>query len=91
MKIGRFERTEQGFKGRIITLECQSEKVEIRSKKEEGAYDVLINGADVGYAKVSGVDRDVIVVQIDDPSFDAPIEAQLRPDGIWFALERKRS
>ena len=83
--IGEFEKTDNGFQGRIKTLEVNADVRLVALEKAEGekgpdfrAY--AANGAEIGAAwNKTGVQsgKSYISVLIDDPSMTAPINANL--------------
>lgn len=86
-KIGKFVRQGEGFIGSIITLSVQARDVRIEPSHEgEGAraYTVLIAGANVGSAaaRLSSRPDIVLELELDDPTFAAPIAAELVHSGV---------
>ncbi len=78
MKIGKFRKTETGYVGRIVTLQLQSDRVSLVKRSKEEIYDILIAEVIVGTAAAY---KGKLTLELDDPSFDAPIRGQLAADG----------
>jgi uncharacterized protein (DUF736 family) len=95
-KIGTFTRDGDGFRGSIVTLSVQALDVRIEPrmtvKQGDPSHIVLIGGATLGAAWSRPASRGnaVLELELDDPSFAAPISAELIPsaddgnfDLIW--------
>ncbi len=85
--IGTFTRTEQGFVGEIVTLSFQARNVRIiletnSSNDNAPSHRVYVGRAEIGaaWAKHSNEGRNYLSVKLDDPSFNAPIYANLFDD-----------
>ncbi|GAN80363.1 DUF736 domain-containing protein [Acidocella aminolytica] len=94
--IGTFTRDEHGFNGTIKTLtlnvKAQIKKVEVSSEK---APDYRITAGSVelgaGWTKTSKEGREYISLKLDDPSFPAPVFANLVEQDSGFGLIWTRS
>lgn len=94
--IGTFKKTANGeFVGDIVTLSVQAKGVRIvpdQNPPSENAptHRVFIGNAEVGaaWAKQSNEGRAYLGVKLDDPSFAAPIYANLFDDegGLTYSL-----
>jgi uncharacterized protein (DUF736 family) len=93
--IGSFKKVGGEFQGEIITLSVQAKGVrmvpeENRSNDDAPSHRVFVGRAEIGAAwqKRSKEGRDYLSVKLDDPSFNAPIYANLfdDPDGDGFTL-----
>jgi len=93
--IGTFTKIEDGFTGQIVTLSVQARNVRIlRDERASGenapSHRVYVGRAEIGAAwtKRSAEGRDYISLKLDDPSFTAPIYANLfdDEDGETFSL-----
>ena len=94
--IGTFKKTASGeYNGEIVTLSVQAKGVRIvplesRSNDNAPSHRVLVNRAEIGaaWAKRSNEGRDYLAVKLDDPSFNAPIYANLFDEegGDTFSL-----
>ena len=94
--IGSFKKSGQGeFQGEIVTLSVQAKGVRIvpetnRTSDNAPSHRVLVGRADIGaaWSKRSSEGRDYLSVKLDDPSFTAPIYANLFDDegGETFSL-----
>jgi uncharacterized protein (DUF736 family) len=86
--IGTFKKSgDREFTGDIITLNVQAKGVRIipdpRANGENApSHRVLVGRAEIGaaWSKRSGEGRDYLGLKIDDPSFNAPIYANLFDD-----------
>src|SRR5438067_218990 len=85
--IGTFTKIEDGFIGDIVTLSVQTRNVRIlqdgRATAENApSHRVYVGRAEIGAAwtKRSGEGRDYLSLKLDDPSFTAPIYANLFDD-----------
>jgi uncharacterized protein (DUF736 family) len=93
--IGSFKKSGTDFQGALHTLSVQQKNVRIVSEGEvanENAptHRVLVGSAEIGaaWAKTSRENREYLSVKLDDPSFAAPIYANLvaDDDGKTFNL-----
>ena len=98
--IGSFKKVGNEFQGQIATLTMQTKNVRIapeanRANAAAPSHRVFVGKAEVGAAwtKRSAEQRDYLSVKLDDPSFNAPIYANLVQDeeGEGFALIWSRS
>jgi uncharacterized protein (DUF736 family) len=85
--IGTFTKTEQGLIGEIVTLSFQAKNVRLiaepaSSNENAPTHRVFVGRAEIGAAwpKRSNEGRDYFSVKLDDPSFQAPIYANLFED-----------
>ncbi|WP_312608996.1 DUF736 domain-containing protein [Agrobacterium pusense] len=86
--IGTFKKTGSNeFTGDIVTLSVQAKNVRIvpdqRAAGENApSYRVLVGRAEIGaaWSKRSNEGRDYLGLKLDDPSFNAPIYANLFDD-----------
>ena len=85
--IGTFTKTEQGFVGEIVTLTFQAKNVRLvpeanGSNENAPSHRAYVGRAEIGaaWSKRSGEGRDYLSVKLDDPSFNAPIYANLFDD-----------
>jgi uncharacterized protein (DUF736 family) len=85
--IGSFKKTGNEFQGEIVTLSVQAKKVRFvpepsRDNENAPSHRVYVGKAEIGAAwtKRSAEDRDYLSVKLDDPSFTAPIYANLFDD-----------
>jgi uncharacterized protein (DUF736 family) len=101
--IGTFTRRSDGsFAGEIITLSVQSTDVRILPNNERPSdtapsHRVVAGNAEIGAAweKTSGDGRSYLGLKLDDPSFAAPIYANLYADAegeryvlVWSRQKR---
>lgn len=94
--IGTFKKTGTNeFTGEIVTLSVQAKNVRIvpetRATGENApSHRVLVGRAEIGaaWSKRSNEGRDYLGLKLDDPSFNAPIYANLSDDedGEAFSL-----
>ncbi|WBU64667.1 DUF736 domain-containing protein [Paracoccus aerodenitrificans] len=93
--IGTFKKTGNEFTGEIVTLSVQAKGVRIipdtRSAGENApSHRVLVGRAEIGaaWSKRSNEGRDYLGLKLDDPSFTAPIYANLfdDEDGEGYSL-----
>jgi uncharacterized protein (DUF736 family) len=82
--IGSFKKVGDEFKGEIITLNLQAKGVRIvaepnRASENAPSHRVYVGRAEVGaaWSKRSEEGRDYLSLKLDDPSFNAPIYANL--------------
>lgn len=82
-KIGSFKLVSGEYQGEIITLSVQAKSVRITPEENSSgnapSHRVFVGDAEVGaaWAKTSQDKRPYLSVKLDDPSFVAPIFAQL--------------
>ncbi|MDW9658538.1 DUF736 family protein [Sinorhizobium meliloti] len=93
--IGTFKKSGNEFVGEIVTLTVQAKNVRIvpeanRSSDNAPSHRVFVGRAEIGaaWSKRSNEDRDYLGLKLDDPSFTAPIFANLfdDEDGDGFSL-----
>ncbi|PVE22729.1 DUF736 domain-containing protein [Microvirga sp. KLBC 81] len=99
--IGTFKKTGSNeFTGEIVTLSVQAKNVRIvpdlRAAGENApSHRVLVGRVEIGaaWSKRSNEGRDYLGLKLDDPSFNAPIYANLfeEEDGEGFSLIWSRS
>ena len=103
--IGTFKKSGNGYTGDITTLSVQAKGVRVtaeenRSNDNAPTHRVFVGKAEIGAAwtKRSNEGRDYLSVKLDDPSFTAPIYANLFDDEsgdtyslIWSRPNGKRS
>ncbi|MEG3125081.1 DUF736 domain-containing protein [Sphingomonas sp. GB1N7] len=85
--IGSFKKVGQDYQGEIVTLSVQAKGVRIvaetnRSNDAAPTHRVFVGRAEIGAAwtKTSAEQREYLLVKLDDPSFTAPIFANLFDD-----------
>lgn len=85
--IGTFKKTGNDFQGEIVTMTLQTKNVRIVAEENltnENApsHRVFVGRAEIGAAwtKRSNEGRDYLSLKLDDPSFTAPIFANLFDD-----------
>jgi len=85
--IGSFKKVGNEFQGEIVTLSVQTKGVRIAQETSRGAdnapsHRVYVGRAEIGaaWSKRSNEGRDYLSVKLDDPSFNAPIFANLIDD-----------
>ena len=85
--IGTFKKTGNDYTGEIVTLNLQTKNVRIvaeenRSNDNAPSHRVMVGRAEIGaaWSKRSNEGRDYLSVKLDDPSFTAPIYANLFDD-----------
>ena len=102
--IGSFKKSGQEFQGEIVTLSLQTKGVRIvpetdRTNDNAPSHRVYVGRAEIGAAwpKRSSEGRDYLSVKLDDPSFNAPIYANLFDDEdaetytlIWSRSRKQR-
>ena len=82
-KIGTFREVSGEYRGAIVTLSVQASDVRIVPEQSSSgnapSHRVFVGDAEVGAAwrKTSQDKRSYLSVKLDDPSFTAPIFAQL--------------
>ncbi|WGD51409.1 DUF736 domain-containing protein [Bradyrhizobium sp. CB1650] len=93
--IGSFKKVGSDFQGEIVTLSLQTKGVRIvpetnRSNENAPSHRVFVGRAEIGaaWSKRSEEGRDYLSLKLDDPSFNAPIYANLFDDeeGDGFTL-----
>ena len=94
--IGTFKKTGSNeFTGEIVTLSVQAKNVRIvpeatRSGDNSPSHRVYVGRVEIGaaWAKRSNEGRDYLGLKLDDPSFNAPIYANLfdDEDGDGYSL-----
>ena len=98
--IGSFKKTGQEFHGEIVTLSLKAKGVRIvpeteRTNDNAPSHRVYVGVAEVGavWPKRFSEGRDYLSVKLDDPSFNAPIYANLfdDKDAETYALIWSRS
>ena len=101
--IGTFKKTGSDYTGEIITLSVQAKKVRIipeanRVNDNAPSHRVFVGRAEIGaaWSKRSSEGRDYLSLKLDDPSFNAPIFANLFDDEdgegsslIWSRSRKK--
>jgi uncharacterized protein (DUF736 family) len=82
--IGSFKKVNAEFQGEIVTLTVQAKGVRIvpesnRTSENAPSHRVFVGRAEIGavWPKRSNEGRDYLSVKLDDPSFTAPIFANL--------------
>ncbi|MDB5584922.1 MAG: hypothetical protein JWR80_10098 [Bradyrhizobium sp.] len=85
--IGSFKKVGTEYHGEIVTLSVQAKNVRIVPEDSTGkdaapSHRLFVGRAEIGaaWAKKSSEGRDYLSVKIDDPSFNAPIFANLFDD-----------
>ena len=93
--IGTFKKSGNEFVGQIVTLSVQAKNVRIvpetnRSGENAPSHRVFVGRVEIGaaWAKRSNEGRDYLGLKLDDPSFTAPIFANLfdDEDGEGYSL-----
>ena len=93
--IGTFKKSGNEFTGEIVTLSLQAKNVRIvpeasRSGENAPSHRVFAGRVEIGaaWAKRSNEGRDYLGLKLDDPSFTAPIYANLfdDEDGDGYSL-----
>jgi uncharacterized protein (DUF736 family) len=93
--IGSFKKSGEEFQGAIVTLSVQTKGVRIvpesnRANDNAPSHRVYVGRAEIGaaWSKRSNEGREYLSVKLDDPSFNAPIYANLfnDEDGETFTL-----
>ena len=88
--IGTFKKTGSNeFTGEIVTLSVQAKNVRIipeedRANDNAPSHRVFVGRAEIGaaWSKRSNEGRDYLSLKLDDPSFTAPIYANLFDDTV---------
>ncbi len=85
--IGTFKKSGNNYTGEIVTLSVQAKNVRIvpedsRASDNAPSHRVFVGKAEIGaaWAKRSNEGRDYLGLKLDDPSFTAPIFANLFDD-----------
>lgn len=85
--IGTFKKTANEYVGEIVTLSVQAKNVRIvpdegSSNENAPSHRVFVGRAEIGaaWSKRSNEGRDYLSLKLDDPSFTAPIYANLFDD-----------
>ncbi|MET4606920.1 uncharacterized protein (DUF736 family) [Bradyrhizobium sp. JR4.1] len=85
--IGSFKKVGNDFQGEIVTLSLQARGVRIvaetnRSNDNAPSHRIYVGRAEIGaaWSKRSEEGRDYLSLKLDDPSFNAPIYANLFDD-----------
>ncbi len=85
--IGSFKKVGNEFLGEIVTLSVQAKNVRLvpetnRSNDNAPSYRAYVGRAEIGaiWSKLSNEGRDYLSLKLDDPSFNAPIFANLFDD-----------
>lgn len=93
--IGTFKKSDDEFTGEIVTLSLQAKNVRIApdtraSSENAPSHRVFVGRVEIGaaWAKQSSEGRKYLGLKLDDPSFTAPIYANLVEDeeGQGFSL-----
>ncbi|RWQ81905.1 MAG: DUF736 domain-containing protein [Mesorhizobium sp.] len=93
--IGTFKKSGNEFTGEILTLSLQTKNVRIVPESRQvgenaPSHRVFVGRAEIGaaWSKTSNEGRDYLGLKLDDPSFNAPIYANLFDDeeGEGFSL-----
>ena len=93
--IGTFKKTGTEYTGEIVTLSLQTKNVRIVSEaratgENAPSHRVFVGRAEIGaaWSKTSNEERAYLGLKLDDPSFNAPIYANLFDDdeGEGFSL-----
>ena len=102
--IGTFNKVGNDFQGEIITLSLQAKGVRIVAESNRASENAPSHRAYVGWAEIGAAwpkrseeGRDYLSLKLDDPSFNAPIYANLFDDEggegytLLWARPRKNS
>ena len=101
--IGTFKKSGTDYLGEIVTLSVQTKNVRIvpeanLANEDAPSHRVYVGRAEIGaaWSKRSNEGRDYLSVKLDDPSFNAPIYANLFDDEdgdgytlIWSRARRQ--
>jgi len=86
--IGSFKKVGNDFQGEIVTLSLQAKGVRIvaessPSNDKAPSHRIFVGRAEIGaaWSKRSEEGRDYLSLKLDDPSFTAPIYANLFDEG----------
>lgn len=99
--IGSFKKVGSDYQGEIVTLSLQTKGVRIvpetnRSNENAPSHRIFVGRAEIGaaWSKRSEEGRDYLSLKLDDPSFTAPIYANLfndeEGDGYTLIWSRPR-
>jgi uncharacterized protein (DUF736 family) len=87
--IGTFKKSANEYVGEIVTLSVQAKNVRIipeedRANDNAPSHRVFVGRAEIGaaWSKRSNEGRDYLSLKLDDPSFTAPIYANLFDDTV---------
>ena len=87
--IGTFKKSANEYVGEIVTLSVQAKNVRIipeedRANDNAPSHRVFVGRVEIGaaWSKRSNEGRDYLSLKLDDPSFTAPIYANLFDDTI---------
>ena len=87
--IGTFKKSANEYVGEIVTLSVQAKNVRIipeedRTNDNAPSHRVFVGRAEIGaaWSKRSNEGRDYLSLKLDDPSFTAPIYANLFDDTV---------
>src|SRR5580658_4377996 len=96
--IGSFKKSGSEFQGEIVTLSVQTKNVRIvpetnRANDNAPSHRIYVGRAEIGaaWSKRSNEGRDYLSVKLDDPSFNAPIYANLFDDEVLLVVPREDS
>ena len=98
--IGSFKKIGHEFQGEIVTLSVRAKGVRLvpetsRAHDNAPTHRVYVGRAEIGaaWSETSKAGRDYLAVKLDDPSFSAPIYANLfeAEDGEGYSLVWSRS
>ena len=93
--IGSFKKVGSELQGEIVTLSVQTKGVRVVPEPNRGndnapSHRVFVGRAEIGaaWSKRSSEGRDYLSLKLDDPSFNAPIYANLfdEEDGEGYTL-----
>ncbi len=102
--IGTFKKSGNDYTGEIVTFAVQTKNVRLvpetnRTSDNAPSHRVMVGRAEIGaaWSKRSNEGRDYLSLKLDDPSFNAPIYANLFDDEdadtfslIWSRPNGKR-
>ena len=93
--IGTFKKVGNGYNGEIVTLSLQTPNVRIapetvRANENAPSHRVFVGRVEIGaaWSRRSNEGREYLSLKLDDPSFNAPIFANLfdDEDGEGYSL-----
>lgn len=93
--IGTFKKVGNGYNGELVTLSLQTPNVRIaletaRANENAPSHRVFVGRVEIGaaWSRRSNEGRDYLSLKLDDPSFNAPIFANLfdDEDGEGYSL-----
>lgn len=101
--IGTFKKSGEDYVGEIVTLSVQAKNVRIvpednRSGENAPSHRIFVGRAEIGaaWSRTSNEGRPYLSLKLDDPSFSAPIYANLFDDDdadtysvIWSRARRQ--